>query len=521
MWLATAAGVLLGVLPTQSRIVIAVSARDGLPSEDRLRYAADDAERFSSALSELSDGIDTRIIKVTAAAPSDVFDAIAEARSAAENRAIDSLVFYYSGHGSENAIHPGALLPLASLRSALQKIPVALRVVVLDSCRTSLRAKGLRRGAEFGVPDLSIAVTKVEGQVELRAAAEGEAAQESDELMGSIFTHYLVAAMRGAGDRDGDGAVTLDETYSYTYARSLLRTAETGQLQHPEAKIELQKRGDVVMTRPHRSAAILELVDPAERYLVFDRQSGAVVAETLGPAILGVPAGTYLVVQRGVAQQGNVAIDLSLGGRATVRDEDFYHVPLARLALRGADERRGLVRGLRLAIEGGIVSQPTAVDAASGRLALRFGFHGATFGFGLQAGALYASLRPKHYRGEQWSGELLAYGALPFQGLTWLKPRLELLAGGRFTALSLRSNAAAALNQVGLRATETGRYGSFIAELGLRADVPVGNGFGVYLRLAPGFMLRPTLASRGNVYLEASISVSCSAGLEVDFSWWQ
>ena len=40
-------------------------------------------------------------------------------------------------------------------------------------------------------------------------------------LGGSLFTHHLLSAMRGASDSDGDGQVTLFEAYSYAYERTL------------------------------------------------------------------------------------------------------------------------------------------------------------------------------------------------------------------------------------------------------------------------------------------------------------
>ncbi|HEY3381328.1 MAG TPA: hypothetical protein VGK32_06130 [Vicinamibacterales bacterium] len=46
---------------------------------------------------------------------------------------------------------------------------------------------------------------------DLETIPADEAAQESERLGGSFFTHYLISGMRGAADLSGDGRVTLNE----------------------------------------------------------------------------------------------------------------------------------------------------------------------------------------------------------------------------------------------------------------------------------------------------------------------
>ena len=45
--------------------------------------------------------------------------------------------------------------------------------------------------------------------------------RESGDIEGSYFTHHMLSALRGAGDRDGNGVVTLAEAYQYAYAHTL------------------------------------------------------------------------------------------------------------------------------------------------------------------------------------------------------------------------------------------------------------------------------------------------------------
>jgi hypothetical protein len=55
----------------------------------------------------------------------------------------------------------------------------------------------------------------------LIASSSGvEKARESERVYGSFFTHHLVAALRGAADRSGDGVVTLTDPFAYARERT-------------------------------------------------------------------------------------------------------------------------------------------------------------------------------------------------------------------------------------------------------------------------------------------------------------
>lgn len=65
---------------------------------------------------------------------------------------------------------------------------------------------------------------------------------EKDELRHGVFTYYLLEALRGKGDLDGDGMITVDEVYRYV---SLKVPQATGQDQHPVKKGEM--RGQIIL----------------------------------------------------------------------------------------------------------------------------------------------------------------------------------------------------------------------------------------------------------------------------------
>lgn len=65
---------------------------------------------------------------------------------------------------------------------------------------------------------------------------------EKDELQHGVFTYYLLEALRGKGDLDGNGIITLEEVYHYVSTKA---PQATGQDQHPVKKGEMT--GQIVL----------------------------------------------------------------------------------------------------------------------------------------------------------------------------------------------------------------------------------------------------------------------------------
>ena len=129
----------------------------------------------------------------------------------------------------------------------------------------------------------------------------GEAAQESAAIGGSFFTHHLEVALRGAGDADGDGRVTLAEAFRYTSQATVSDTSSTRTgAQHPTYDFRMSGRGDVVLADLRRAEAkLLVPVDPGALYVL--RGPRGLTAEVPAGATelaLGLPAGEYAVERR-------------------------------------------------------------------------------------------------------------------------------------------------------------------------------------------------------------------------------
>ena len=288
---------------------ILVGSNVGGPGQSELRYAEDDARRVGQVLRELGRYGSSDLRVLLRPDPAQVLSTIDDvgvkvrANQAHGEQAV--VLFYYSGHARADAVSlGGSELPLATLREKLRALPSTLTIVVLDACQSGsfARIKGAEPAADFSFNSVSRLTTK--GIAVMASSTAQELSQESDELKSSYFTHHLLVALRGAGDVDGDGRVSLDEAYRYAYRRTLAATART-QVggQHVTLDTDLSGQGDVPVTYPADARSQLEIPGPLDaRVLVQHRASGSIVAElqkAAGPPIrLAFAAGNYDAIVR-------------------------------------------------------------------------------------------------------------------------------------------------------------------------------------------------------------------------------
>jgi hypothetical protein len=324
------------------RVLIAVGSNIGLPGEAPLEYAAEDARRFAAVFGAIGGVELDEISVITDQRPGAVLDALDRAgRSARKSSSEElTLIFYFSGHGDEESLHlSGDELRIEALLSAIERVPASLRLVILDSCRSAGEAaKGLKKGEGFAISvDRS---PKSHGTLIVRSSSDGEAAQESEQLGGAVFTHYFMSALRGAADWDRDERVTFDEAYSFAYGRTVRRSAYArGLLQHPALDVRLEIAGPIVLTVTSQASA--RIVFPPGRdveYLVFHLPSGSMVAEIWGrdaPLSLALPSGRFLVQRRSEGGYGALEVSLPYGGERAIDPSEFTALEPEVLAAKG------------------------------------------------------------------------------------------------------------------------------------------------------------------------------------------
>jgi hypothetical protein len=324
--------------PASSYALIVGSNAAG-PGQQELRYAERDATALAAVLQEAGHYPGDHLVVALHPGRAELLAALASLAQRLQERAARGeqaqLIFYYSGHARADAITLGhEELPLAELRQQILRLPSTLTVVIVDACQSGAfsRIKGAEATADFSFN--SVARLNTAGMAVMASSTSNELSQESDELASSYFTHNLLLALRGAGDANQDGQVSLDEAYRYTYNRTLTGTAATAVgAQHATLETALKGKGDVVLTRP--TLASSQLVVPARiagRLFIQHRPSGSVLAELDkapgAPVRLALPSGPYTVLLRqgdeirecdvSLPEQSTVTFDVALCRPATL-----------------------------------------------------------------------------------------------------------------------------------------------------------------------------------------------------------
>jgi Caspase domain len=329
------------------RILVAAGHKQGLVEERPLKYADGDAQRVREVLVSLGGVRQNSAFVLAAPTRAQLFAAIDRAKEEAKKHRPDevTLVFYFSGHGDREALHLGdERVLLTDLTAKLGEVPAGLRIAITDACRTT-RDKGFVTDEPFAISAMTS--TQATGQVWLHASSDGEAAQESDELQGAIFTHSWLNGLRGAADTNGDSRVTLEESFAFAHSQTLIRSSKSsGVMQKPEAVVSLRELAPVVLTQTAAHMATLSLPQARDtHFLVYAATAKSVLSELWGSpdrrTVLSVPPGRY-VVQRRFASAGSAAmIAIAAGEERKLEERDFSASSLEVVARKGDGDGPG------------------------------------------------------------------------------------------------------------------------------------------------------------------------------------
>ena len=327
------------------RFAFVAGSNDGGESLQRLRYAESDARSFAAVLQELGGVKPKDLVLVSSSSMARFEDGLERARIlVASPREMDErreFIFYYSGHSDDEGLILGRdRVPWETLRGDLADIGADVKVAIVDSCSSGslTRAKGGQARPAF----LFDASADMTGHAYITSASAEEAAQESDRIGSSFFTHYLISGLRGAADNAGDGMVTLNEAYSYAFQETLASTERTQYgPQHPAYDINLSGSGDLVLTDLRSSSAILRVSDEvAGRLYVRDAQGNLEVELNKAggqPAELGLQPGVYSVVLDAKASRMEGTVRVTSRQPAMLTLASLKNVPLDKATARGTD----------------------------------------------------------------------------------------------------------------------------------------------------------------------------------------
>jgi hypothetical protein len=382
-WMAMASAAYAAPSSSTQRFALLVAAHDGGPALSRLRYAGRDAARIADVLVDIggfarSDVV--TLIDVDAGVVEAGLESLRARVADAHGRGDEAVVVvYYSGHAADGVLRLGASrLSMAALREGLARSAADVRLGFVDACGAGAITRD--KGATLAPPF----VVKVDetpgprGQVVIASSSSSEASQESDDIQGSFFTHYLTTGLRGDADRDDDGRVTLDEAYAYAYGRTVAATAATrAGAQHPTFAVDLQGAGDVVLTMPGGADVVVQFPDGLQgRYFVVDldrqRFVGEVDKRRGDASSLALPRGRYAIKKRTDEDLLITRVQARDKGVIVVDDAAMEHVAFADDYAKGSPialtDTVTRALGLSLSLAAGVHGAVDVVDGDDGGL---------------------------------------------------------------------------------------------------------------------------------------------------------
>lgn len=292
----------------------------GVRAEDMLLLVNPDLTQFKGAIGRMQ-----QLVKV----PSDI-----------EERR--ELIVYYSGHSDEEGLILGPeRFAYDTFRKDINDVPAQVRVAILDSCASGAltRSKGGVARPAF----LFDASTDMRGHAFLTSSSAEEAAQESDRIGASFFTHFLVSGLRGAADSTGDGLVTLNEAYAFAFQETLASTERTQYgAQHPAYDISLTGSGDLVLTDLRAASAGLTIPEGVKGRLSIRDERGSLAVELAkveGQRVdLGLAPGSYDVLLDDKGSRSGAEVRIVSGRRTTLSPSSLRPVLGDRTVARGDGE---------------------------------------------------------------------------------------------------------------------------------------------------------------------------------------
>lgn len=264
--------------PRRIAVVVGVDAYHD-PRIEPLRFAGADARALGQRLT--AEGYELWPLVGTVTSRS-VWQTLARATATAQPE--DLVVVYFAGHArsvvaggagggpgtelrllfSDSSVDDlGAGIGLTALDAALSDLSTTRRVVVVDAVVPEVAGPVARREAPSGSIALSLPPGE-RAEAWILAPAHRRADREDPVLRQGIFARYLLEALGGAADLDGDGQVVVMEAFSHAGQRTAEHTAYA-QVPRISAGVETWSALPLVGTRAEPAHAVLLWSDPGWR----------------------------------------------------------------------------------------------------------------------------------------------------------------------------------------------------------------------------------------------------------------
>lgn len=140
----------------------------------------------------------------------------------------DRIVFFFSGHGSPNAICTyDDELKYAELQKILSTSKASEKLCFIDACF----AGSVKSSQEKDNPDWMSKAPHYEDQAWLVSCSSRETSSENRIIGAGMFTQALLKALYGKSDMDKNKEITVNEAFAYIYKDVVRRSNEK---QHPQ-----------------------------------------------------------------------------------------------------------------------------------------------------------------------------------------------------------------------------------------------------------------------------------------------
>jgi hypothetical protein len=179
----------------------------------------------------------------------------------------DLLLFYYSGHGDEvegasylvardgrRLVLGDTAVPVSRIKEIIEAAPARAKVILLDACHSGadVGGKGVRpMSAEF----IRRVFEEAEGLAILASCKQGQLSYEWRENERSVFTHFLLEALRGKADQDEKGFVSVQDVSRHVTNGVKLWASQRKASQTPT--LQYTVAGDIILTNYRSSPGAL------------------------------------------------------------------------------------------------------------------------------------------------------------------------------------------------------------------------------------------------------------------------
>ncbi len=320
------------------RFAIIIGNNRGLAKERPLKYAAKDASELSRVLIRGQSFEDDRVYCLQNQSLDNIRNSFSELRGRLlEVKKIGKktlVMAYFSGHGSKGGLHvEGRVWNRDEFLATFDELQSDLKVLILDACESGdfLRSKGMKLIDERVIEREDYLGSH--GRILLSASSKGEAAQESEDYRGAVFTHHLLNGIRGLADYDQDGQIRLLEAFDYaqTATKKENHLGESA-LQTPSFDFDVVGENDPVLARLEKKDVMVQFVGMDAgtlRVFAYPYKDVAYHLYLTGRKVtqIAIPSGRYLFALGDEEKWLVAESDLRWGSQAQIRLENFRPKP--------------------------------------------------------------------------------------------------------------------------------------------------------------------------------------------------